>query len=313
MSCVGCNESFPNKSMHQIHVFWCLNGHKCAVCPGSDHTYLMSKDLHDHCTLMHKRQGCRFCCGYYTPGKDHAEHFETHHPGIDFLEEVREWHQRQEEKRVEREKAWYEHEKQQDQEEYRRWKREQVWQEEKERKHERQKMARERKRQRNTEKMGRHRTESEQQHQQKKEDSKGHKQDRHKEERQKGEDWEHGKGSRKDRRRQKDWENPQPESGKKPEEIKQGKHDWSSNHYHTLGLHSWASSSAIETAAKKMRIACHPDRLKRQQGLTPAQLQEIDYIAKVVGGAADVLTDVTAKARYDFELVVCCKAGWRSG
>lgn len=55
-----------------------------------------------------------------------------------------------------------------------------------------------------------------------------------------------------------------------------------------------------------MRIACHPDKLKRQQGLTKAQLDEIDETAKRVGGAADTLTDSVARARYDCRLGQCC-------
>ena len=79
-----------------------------------------------------------------------------------------------------------------------------------------------------------------------------------------------------------------------------------SNHYHTLGIHSWSSEADIARAAKSVRIACHPDKLKRQRGLTQAQQDEIDENAKRVGGAADILTDPTAKAVYDSKLRCCC-------
>lgn len=78
------------------------------------------------------------------------------------------------------------------------------------------------------------------------------------------------------------------------------------NHYHVLGVYSWTSRSNIEGVAKSVRIASHPDTLKRQQGLTLAQIDEIDEQAKRVGGAAEVLTDSRARARYDCHLGLCC-------
>ena len=79
-----------------------------------------------------------------------------------------------------------------------------------------------------------------------------------------------------------------------------------SNHYHILSVHCSASELEIQLAAKSMRIACHPDKLKREPGLTQGQINEIDERAKQVGGAADVLLDLGAKARYDAKLGTCC-------
>ena len=55
-----------------------------------------------------------------------------------------------------------------------------------------------------------------------------------------------------------------------------------------------------------MRIACHPDKLKRAEGLSEAQLNDIDERAKQVGGATEVLTASAAESLYDFSFGPCC-------
>ena len=44
-------------------------------------------------------------------------------------------------------------------------------------------------------------------------------------------------------------------------------------------------------AAKEMRVKMHPDRLKRQEGLTEEQKQAIDMETALVGQAAHVRSD----------------------
>ena len=71
------------------------------------------------------------------------------------------------------------------------------------------------------------------------------------------------------------------------------------DHYATLGVRYGASQEVIAIAARAMRIKVHPDRLKRAEGLTPADLDAIDERAKRVGWAADVLCCVISREKYD--------------
>ena len=71
------------------------------------------------------------------------------------------------------------------------------------------------------------------------------------------------------------------------------------DHYATLGVEYGASQDEIVIAAKAMRIKVHPDRVKRAEGLTPAELDAIDERAKRVGWAADVLCCVISREKYD--------------
>ncbi|KAI4222036.1 MAG: hypothetical protein L6R36_006458 [Xanthoria steineri] len=68
--------------------------------------------------------------------------------------------------------------------------------------------------------------------------------------------------------------------------------------YALLGVNPRSSRQAIERAAKKKRIDCHPDKLKRN-GMSDPELQAIDDWAKEVGGAAEVLLDPSKRAQYD--------------
>ena len=72
--------------------------------------------------------------------------------------------------------------------------------------------------------------------------------------------------------------------------------------YEILGLEKWASLNETRARARKLRIACHPDRLKRQEGLTHEQLLEIDERAKNVGWAAETLCNPAKKEKYDQKL-----------
>lgn len=73
------------------------------------------------------------------------------------------------------------------------------------------------------------------------------------------------------------------------------------DHYATLGVEYGASQEEIVIAARAMRIKVHPDRLKRAEGLTQADLDAIDERAKRVGWAADVLCSVVSRTKYDRE------------
>lgn len=70
--------------------------------------------------------------------------------------------------------------------------------------------------------------------------------------------------------------------------------------YAVLGVNPSSSPQDIEKAAKKRRIDCHPDKLKRMDMSNP-ELQAIDDWAKEVGGAAEVLLDPRKRVRYDWQ------------
>ena len=74
------------------------------------------------------------------------------------------------------------------------------------------------------------------------------------------------------------------------------------NHYVTLGISPTSSHEQVLKAAKEMRIKVHPDRLRRAGGLTEEQERKIDRDAKLVGQAADVLSDPVLRRMYDLKL-----------
>ena len=74
------------------------------------------------------------------------------------------------------------------------------------------------------------------------------------------------------------------------------------NHYATLGISPRSSQEQIIKAAKDMRVKVHPDRLKRQGGLTTEREEKIDVEAALVGQAADILSDPLSRAKYDRKL-----------
>ncbi|CAF9927140.1 hypothetical protein IMSHALPRED_007132 [Imshaugia aleurites] len=71
------------------------------------------------------------------------------------------------------------------------------------------------------------------------------------------------------------------------------------DHYKRLGIGPHSSHEEVLKAAKEVRVRTHPDRLKRQEGLTDEQMRVIDVEAALVGQAADVLTDPVLRSRYD--------------
>lgn len=77
------------------------------------------------------------------------------------------------------------------------------------------------------------------------------------------------------------------------------------NHYARLGISAHSSHEQVLKAAKEMRVKMHPDRLKRQEGLTEEQKRAIDVEAAIVGEAADVLSDPVLRQKYD-----CKIRGW---
>ena len=71
------------------------------------------------------------------------------------------------------------------------------------------------------------------------------------------------------------------------------------DHYATLGINAASSHEEVLKAAREMRVRTHPDRLKRQEGLTEEGKRRIDGMAAKVGEAADVLCDPEMRRRYD--------------
>lgn len=74
------------------------------------------------------------------------------------------------------------------------------------------------------------------------------------------------------------------------------------NYYVTLGISPHSSHEQVVKAAKEMRVKMHPDRLKRQGGLTLEQEERINVEAALVGQAADILSNPEARAKYDKKL-----------
>ena len=73
-------------------------------------------------------------------------------------------------------------------------------------------------------------------------------------------------------------------------------------HYDILGISIHASQREIKKAARRKRIACHPDKYQGKEGFSLEQLCAIDETAKQVGWAADVLCDERKRAVYDAQL-----------
>ena len=73
------------------------------------------------------------------------------------------------------------------------------------------------------------------------------------------------------------------------------------NYYDLLGTTSNATHPEILKAAKKARIAAHPDR-RSGEGLSPEEVDRIVEQSKAVGEAADVLSEPSKRLRYDAKL-----------
>lgn len=71
------------------------------------------------------------------------------------------------------------------------------------------------------------------------------------------------------------------------------------DHYAVLRIPYNSSAEEIATASRQRRIEVHPDRLKRETGLSPDEMEAIDMEAKNVGYAAEVLGDETLRRQYD--------------
>ncbi|KAL8634440.1 MAG: hypothetical protein Q9228_007965, partial [Teloschistes exilis] len=116
---------------------------------------------------------------------------------------------------------------------------------------------------------------------------------------------ERGSGEETNSRRQQhqpqDPRSPRPEPKAKPSSMPNlKKAKGFVDFYSLLGVSPSCSQAEIEKAAKKKRIEVHPDRLIKE-GMTPQELQAIDEQAKMVGGAADTLSDPSKRRRYDAE------------
>lgn len=71
------------------------------------------------------------------------------------------------------------------------------------------------------------------------------------------------------------------------------------DYYKRLGISRDSSHEQVLKAAKEMRVKTHPDRRKRREGLTVEEERKIDAEAKLVGQAADVLSDPVLREKYD--------------
>ena len=68
--------------------------------------------------------------------------------------------------------------------------------------------------------------------------------------------------------------------------------------YAVLGINPSSSHEEAKLAARQRRIDTHPDKLKRP-GMSPAEVSSIDEMAKLVGYAADVVSDPVKRRAYD--------------
>ena len=80
------------------------------------------------------------------------------------------------------------------------------------------------------------------------------------------------------------------------------------DHYAILGVEPNSSPVTIGRAARRKRVETHPDKLKRSEGLSTADLLQIDVEAKQVGWAADILCNTESRRNYDHQL-----QNWRRG
>ena len=97
------------------------------------------------------------------------------------------------------------------------------------------------------------------------------------------------------------WEKSNSRSQSNTGEQQEGPTPSPADYYTLLGVHSNASHTEILKAAKRARIAAHPDRCSGQN-LSPKELEQVVDHSKAVGQAADVLTDAEKRVRYDAQL-----------
>ena len=71
--------------------------------------------------------------------------------------------------------------------------------------------------------------------------------------------------------------------------------------YEILGISPFSTQEEILKAAKRKRIETHPDRFSGQN-LGPSDVDTIIERSKMVGHAADILCDPTARLKYDNKL-----------
>ena len=93
-----------------------------------------------------------------------------------------------------------------------------------------------------------------------------------------------------------------PESQPKPATMQNEDDKLNWNHYETLRIHPSSSHCEVLRSARLQRIACHPDRLLNQKGLSAKDMDDIQIWAKKVGQAADILSDPELRAKYDLEM-----------
>ena len=72
--------------------------------------------------------------------------------------------------------------------------------------------------------------------------------------------------------------------------------------YDIIGVDQSCSQPEVQKAAKRMRVECHPDKLKRKGGLSAVDRMAIDARAQEVSHAADILSDFASRCNYDTEV-----------
>lgn len=76
------------------------------------------------------------------------------------------------------------------------------------------------------------------------------------------------------------------------------------DHYATLIISCHSTHEEILVAAKKRRIETHPDNFKRRGGdMAQDRVDRLEEEAKMVGWAADILSDVVLREKYDARLL----------
>lgn len=72
--------------------------------------------------------------------------------------------------------------------------------------------------------------------------------------------------------------------------------------YAILNIHSQCSHEEAKRAARQKRIVTHPDKLMRE-GMSKAETDQIDEMAKLVGFAADIVSYPAKRQEYDEEVL----------
>ena len=313
LECVNCGRRFKNLSRCAIHEVWCINDRKCAQCPDDNTKYATDRALHRHWDFYHKFLGCSFCDARAF-SQDREQHERESHPKEFQAREYRRQHANELQKCSFCRVKLFPQDKEQHQRDS----------------HPMEFQDREMKRKylRNCSfcqtkvfpwERKQHEFESHpiqfQAREQAQNDDGLHQchfcktrlfsEDVNKHERHKHPmEYEYKQQHRRSKKPEYEYKE-QHHRDKKPSSSESGQTHQKvvrtapmPDHYKTLGIARDAPAEEIERAARKMRINCHPDKLKRK-GTTPEEDSQIDEHAKTVGWAADILCNKVSKEKYD--------------